>query len=192
MIASVPPMIARGSFRCGSFTSPPTKRQVAESVVRPEHADQRQAEHSRPYWSRRSPASDARRAAVGAAKQQRARRRSRAERANFAAVDTLDDRGAEPGADDVGGGGEGDGAPPPALAPRSTCAPGRSPSDAEQYSPKTIAMPPSADARISDELRPAEQERRRPSPALAQIGVEPAGLAAAPRPARRATARRTA
>ena len=162
MISSVPMMIARGRLRCGSLTSPLGERQIGEAVVRPQHADQRQAEApgiDRPRRSRRS----GERSAVAAAEQQRRDARAR-QRAELRDRRDADDGRADLDADDVGGGGEDDGAGREKSRPVGMR--GRiDADDRRKYSPKTTEMPPSAEARISTSCaQPKRKPAGRPQP----------------------------
>ena len=163
MIASVPPMIALGRFRCGSFTSPPTRDRspnpsYAHSTLtsaRPKFPTVMVAPIAGVRWANVPPcrppsSSDAKMIAPRAA--------------NFTTVDTLTivaptlapmmlaeaAKAMDPAASDRA-----------ALA----CATGSIPSDRRQYSPKTMEIPPSAAARMTtSSAQPNRNAVGRPQP----------------------------
>ena len=174
MIASVPPMMALGRFRCGSFTSPPTRDRspnpsYAHSTLtsaRPRFPAVMVAPIAGVRWANVPPcwppsSSDAMTIAPRAA--------------NFTTVETLDNRRADPGADDVGGGGEGNG------SRRERPRRGRMRHGIDAERPQEILAeddgnPAERGGTNDDELGPAEQKRGRAAPALAKIRVEPTAL----------------
>ena len=174
MIASVPPMMARGRFRCGSFTSPPTRDRspnpsYAHSTLtnaRPKFPTVIVAPIAGVRWANVPPcwppsSSDARTIAPRAA--------------NLTTVETLT-------------------IVAPTLAPMMLAAAAKAIAaaasvraatrmrhgiDAER--PQAILAeddgnPAERGGTNDDELGPAEQKRGRPAPALAKIGVESTAL----------------
>ena len=105
MMASVPPMMARGSVRCGIFHLAGSERQIGEAVVGVEHRDDRQTEQAGLYGRRRCREIGERR--VGSTEQKCEHRQS-GERAEFGDGGDGREGGANLRAADVDDGGEHD------------------------------------------------------------------------------------
>ena len=171
MSVSVPPMMAMREIALRVLHFAGREREVGKSVVRPQHADQRQAQTAcggarRPAW----PTSD--RTLRRGSDQRHRRGDEHPSATNFAAVAMLTTAAPDP-AEDVSGGGEGNGG----RREHS-----RADDMADRIDPERPQQVLAEDDRDSaergrtkeDELGPAEEKRDGTAPTFAEVGVEAA------------------